>query len=139
MKIRMLLGSGLAASVVMLAAGAAFSGGPATTTDNRLVDFVQSTGELTGVVAGGNALTYLHNAETQHLLANLTSFLPPDPCIPLAEAWNATVNYDTRFGVRSTFVFDVLLTFMADLQCRATVTSTTGTTRPIVVIAPTAK
>ena len=55
MKIRMLLGSGLAASAVMLAAGAAFSGGPATTTDNRLVDFDQSTGELSGYPAGGSA------------------------------------------------------------------------------------
>jgi hypothetical protein len=136
MKIRMLLWSGLSASVVMLAGGAAFSGGPPTTSDNRLVDYDQSTRELSGYPAGGALTTYLHQATTVHAVADLTHYAPPDPCIPIAELWNLTVQDDARFGVTSTFVFDVLLGLMSDLQCHASVTSTTGSPQPIVIITP---
>jgi hypothetical protein len=136
MKIRMLVWSGLSASVVMLAGGAAFSGGP-TTSDNRLVDYDQKSRELSAYPAGGALTTYLHQATTVHALANLSHYAPPDPCIPLATLWNLTVQDDSRFGVTSTFVFDVLLTLMSDLQCRATVTSTSGAPQPIVTITPT--
>jgi hypothetical protein len=136
MKIRMLLWSGLSASVVMLAGGAAFSGGP-TTSDNRLVDYDQKTRQLSAYPTGGALTTYLHQPTTVHALANLTAFAPPDPCIPIVEAWNLTVQDDARFGVTSTFVFDVLLTLMSDLQCHASVTSTSGAPQPIVTITPT--
>jgi len=136
MKIRMLLWSGLSASVVMLAGGAAFSGGP-TTSDNRLVDYDQKTRQLSAYPTGGSLTTYLHEPATIHGLANLANYAPPDPCIPIVEAWNLTVEDDARFGVTSTFVFDVLLTLMSDLQCHASVTSTSGAPQPIVTITPT--
>jgi hypothetical protein len=135
MKIRKLLWSGLASSAVMLAAGAALSGG-ATTSDNRLVDYDQTTRVLSGYPTGGALTTYLHQPTTVHLAGNLTAFAPPDPCIPVVDIWNLTVEDDARFGVTSTFVFDVLLTIMSDLQCHASVTSTNGSGNPIVTITP---
>jgi hypothetical protein len=137
MKIR-ILWSGLAASAVMLVAGAAFSGGPAV--DNRLFSFDPPTGHLTGLplVTGGTLTTYLHDHSTLHVTADLTKFLPPDPCGPIARIWNDTVRYDTRHDVTSTYVFELLLTIMSDLQCRASVTSVAGTPAPITVIAPSA-
>jgi hypothetical protein len=138
MKIRMLW-SGLAASAVLLAAGTALPGGTASTTENQLVDFNQSTGELWAYPTGKPITTYLHGKHTVHALADLSRFLPPDPCMGLAQAWNATVAYDDGHQVRSAFVFEVLLTLMSDFQCRATVTSTNGTPQPIVVITPIAK
>jgi len=137
MKIRMLLWSGLSASAIMLAGGAAFTGG-ATTSDNLLVDYNQKTRELSAYPTGGALATYLHQPTTVHLAGNLTHFAPPDPCRPIAELWNLTVQDDERFGVTSTFIFDALLTIMSDLQCHATVTSTNGAVQPIVVITPTA-
>jgi hypothetical protein len=137
MKIRMLPWSGLSASAVLLAAGAAFSGG-ATTSDNTLVDYVQATRHLSAYPAGQSSpTTYLHDPAAVHALANLTRFAPPDPCLPLANAWNLTVEFDQHYGVTSTFVFDVLLTVMSDLQCHATIASTSGAVQPIVVITPT--
>ena len=132
------LWSGLAASAVMLVAGAAFSGG--TGVDNRLFAYDQATGHLTGLplVTGGVLTTYLHDATTVHVAADLTKFLPPDPCLPVADAWNATVRYDERHHRTSTFVYDALLVLMSDLQCRASVTSISGTPAPITVIGPSA-
>ena len=124
MKIRMLLWSGLSASAVMLVAGAAFSGSPV---DNRLVDYDTTTHQLSAYPSGGALTVYLHEATTKHLLADLTKYAPPDPCVPVAEAWNLTVQFDQRYGITSTFVFDVLLTVMSELQCHAGVTSTSGT------------
>ncbi|HEY8039439.1 MAG TPA: hypothetical protein VIF15_06580 [Polyangiaceae bacterium] len=129
--------SGLTASAVMMATGLAFSGGT-TTSDAQLMDFNQATGELWAYPDGQALSTYLHEPRTRHVLADLARFAPPDPCRPLAEAWNFTVRYDQRFGVRSTFVFDVLLVTMAEFQCRATVTSVAGQPQPIVIITPTA-
>jgi hypothetical protein len=135
MKIRMLPWSGLSASVVMLAAGAAFSGG-ATTSENMLVDYVQATRHLSAYPAGHSSpTTYLHDPGAVHALANLSHFAPPDPCFPLANAWNLTVEFDQHYGVTSTFVFDVLLTVMSDLQCHATVTAS-GAVQRIVFITP---
>src|ERR1700726_3449134 len=108
MKIRMLLWSGLSASAVTLAAGAALSGPAATSPNNRIVDFNQSTGELNAYVPAGSLATYLHQPTTTHLLSDLTKYAPPDPCRPISEIWNLTVQYDQRFGVRSTFIFDAL-------------------------------
>ncbi|MGH7297308.1 MAG: hypothetical protein ACRELB_20390 [Polyangiaceae bacterium] len=136
MKIHGLLG-GLAAGAVMLAAGAAFSGG-STTTKARLMDFDPSNGHLMAYPSGGALTTYLHDGATQHGLANLTKLTPPDPCHGLAAAWNATVRYDDRHGVNSTFIFEALLQVMSDFQCSATVTSVSGSPQPIVIISPTA-
>ena len=133
------LWSGLAASAVMLVAGAAFSGG--TGVDNRLFAYDANTGHLTGLplVTGGMLTTYLHDTTTVHIEADLTHFLPPDPCLPVADAWNATVRYDARHPrANSTFIYDALLVLMSDLQCRATVTSIAGTPAPITVIGPSA-
>ncbi|HEX3344990.1 MAG TPA: hypothetical protein VHS09_10480 [Polyangiaceae bacterium] len=138
MKIRMLLWSGLSASAIVLAGGAALSGG-ATTSNNLLVDYDQKTHQLSAYPAGAALTTYLHQPTTVHLAGNLTKFAPPDPCRPIAELWNLTVQDDERFGVTSTFIFDALLTIMSDLQCHATVTSTTGAPQPITFIAPSEK
>ena len=132
--------SSLAASAVLLVAGTAFPGGGATT-DNQLIDFNQSTGELWGIPKGAPGVaTYLHDASTVHALADLKGFTPPDPCRGLAEAWNATARYEAsregKTGRETTFVFEILLTLMSDFKCSATVTSSTGTPQPIVVIAP---
>jgi hypothetical protein len=139
MKMRILL-SGLAASAVLLAAGSALPGGPHTrTTNDQIVDFDQKTGELWAFPVAQGLTIYLHDHRTHHALADLSRFLPPDPCLPIAEAWNATVAYDGAHRVQSRFIFEVLLVLMADFQCRATVTSSTnGTPQPIVVITPTA-
>jgi hypothetical protein len=131
------LSSGLAAGALMLIAGAAFSGGM-TTAKARLVTFDAKTGHLSAIPTGGALTTYLHDATTIHELADLTKLTPPDPCHGLAAAWNATVVYDDRHDVTSTFIFEALLSVMSDFQCSASVTSTSGTPNPIVVISPTA-
>jgi hypothetical protein len=138
MKIRLLCGA-LAASAVLLLAGTAFPGGTSSTTDNLLVDFNPQTGELWAYPTGQGLATYLHDAKTVHAEADLSRFLPPDPCFGLAHAWNATVRYDVSHAAESRFVFDVLLSLMSNFQCSASVTSTNGTPQPIVVITPTAK
>jgi hypothetical protein len=138
MKVHKLLFSGLAGSAVLLAAGAAFSGSPATTSENVLVKYDQGTGELSGIPTGASgSVLYLHNAQTVHLTADIVRFTPPDPCLPFVDAWNATVEYDTANNTNSTFVFDILLSFMSEARCSASVTSTTGTPEPIVAITPT--
>lgn len=138
MKVHKLLWSGLAAGAVLFVSGAAFSGGPATTTTNTLVDYDESTHILAGIpLHQTNAVQYLHNASTVHLVADLAVFTPPDPCIPAVDVWNATVNFDEKYGVTSTAVFDILLTVMSDLKCNASVTSVGGTpANPIVAITP---
>jgi hypothetical protein len=140
MRIRMLF-SGLAASAVLLAAGTAFSGGNAATTDNTLVDFNQKTGELWGFPPGQITQVYLHDHHSRHELADLTRFLPPDPCLPIAEVWNELVATERNNGIRNVIVFGALLDLMARFQCRATVTSVTdgSSPQPIVVIAPAAR
>jgi hypothetical protein len=152
MKMRIVwFASGLVASAVLLASGAAFSTNPpppapATTTVNQLVDYVRNTGELWGVpqVGGGNAKVYLHDATTVHLPGPVPVlpgpvYYPPDPCIPIGEMWNRTVQFDDRHHTTSPVVYDVLLSLMADFQCSATITATSGTPQPIVSIAPNVK
>jgi hypothetical protein len=129
----------LAASATLLVSGAAFSG-PATTTVNELLDFNSTTGELWAYPQGRPLATYMHRTTTTHLLANLTPFLPPDPCLPLARAWNFTVRFDARFHVRSTFVFELLLTTMSNFRCSASVTADLGgATPPMISVGPIAK
>ncbi len=131
----------LAATATLLVSGAAFSG-TATTTRNVLMDFDRSTGELWAYPQGQPLTTYLSSATTQHLAGDLSTFLPPDPCFPLARAWNFTVRFDSRHHVRSAFVFEELLSTMSDFRCHATVTSTTGSGSisppSIIALAPTA-
>ena len=134
--------SSLAASAVLLVAGTAFSGGGGGI-DNQLVDFNQSTGELWATPKGKTTPeTYLHDASTVHGIADLKGFTPPDPCRGLAEAWNATVRYETshpqgKTGRETTFVFEVLLTLMSDFKCNATLaTSGTGTPQTLSVVTP---
>jgi hypothetical protein len=139
MNVRKLLWSGLATSAVLLTAGAAISGSPATTTKNVLVGYNDFTKELLGIPTGElKAATYLHDATTVHIGGDLTRFTPPDPCLPIAEVWNAVVEYDQVTGRSTRFVFDALLFVMSDLHCSATVTAFDGTPQPIVVIAPSA-
>jgi hypothetical protein len=117
--------SALAASAVLLVSGTAFSGGTSTTND-KLVDFNMCTRELFAFPKGQPLAVYVHTAQTVHLAANLEVFTPPDPCLPLAEAWNATVSYDATHDVSSTFIFEALLSIQSDFACRAAVTSTSG-------------
>jgi hypothetical protein len=130
--------SALAAGAVLLVSGTAFSGGTRTTND-ELVDFNVCTGELLAYPKGRPLVAYLHTAQTLHLTANLEVFTPPDPCLPLAEAWNATVAYDATHDASSTFIFDALLSIQSEFRCRAAVTSTSGALRPILSIAPAAR
>jgi|SRR5580658_1116223 hypothetical protein len=134
MKVRHVCGV-LAASATLLVSGAAFSGG-ATTTVDELTDFDTKTGELWGYPHDLPLAAYIHSPTTQHLFADLSTFLPPDPCLPLARAWNFTADFDAREHLHSTFVFDLLLTAMSDFRCSATVTSpSSGGTVPPPIIA----
>jgi hypothetical protein len=129
----------LAASAVLLGAGAAFSGGTSTT-NVELVDFNRYTGELFAYPKGRPLVTFLQTGRTVHLPTDLIAFTPPDPCLPLAVAWNNTVEFDRTNDVTSTAVFDVLLGVQSNFGCRAVVTSiNTGAVRPILSITPAAR
>ena len=132
------LWSGLTAAALVLVAGTAFSG-KTTTAAAMLVDFNDTTQELFAYPDGEALTTYLNRHTTQYLSADLTAYEPPDPCIPVATAWNFTVAYDSTHHVKSRFVYQVLLGAMSRLRCKATVTAiTTGTPLPLVTITPTA-
>ena len=136
MKMRSLV-STCAAGAVLLMAGAAFSGGVATN-DAQLVSYDQQNSQLWALPDNLPLTSYLNQQFTTYLKADLASYEPPDPCIPLAEAWNFTVEYDQRTGRKSAFVFDLLLSAMSDLSCKASVTSiTSGTPQPLIVLQPT--
>ena len=130
----------LAASAVLLVSGAAFSGGSATTID-ELMDFNRETGELWAIPQGRPLATFIHSSTTRHLEVELSTFLPPDPCLPLASAWNFTVRFDARFHVKSTFVFELLLTTMSDFRCGAAITTGSGGSGspPIISVGPIAR
>jgi hypothetical protein len=115
----------LAASAVLLVSDAALSLGQ-TTTVNELMDFNTSTGELFAYPQGQALATYQHRPATQHLIANIAAFLPPDPCFPLVEAWNFTARFDARYHIQSGYVFEVLLQAMSNARCHAQVTSVTS-------------
>jgi hypothetical protein len=129
-----------AATAVMLVSGAAFSGGSSTSVD-RLLDFDRKTGELWASPPGRSVAVFQHSVHTQHLLANLSRFLPPDPCLPLAHVWNIQVAHEERTGRTNPVVFEVLLGLMSEHQCSATITTTTPTvtttsTQPLLSISP---
>jgi hypothetical protein len=135
MKMRMVL-SGLSAGAVIMVAGAAFSSGTATNTA-QLVSFDQRTSTLWAYPTGRPLASYLNQHLTEYIAADLRLFVPPDPCIPVVDAWNFTVEYDRRFHVKSTFVFELLLGVMSDLACKASVTSvTSGSPEPLISITP---
>jgi len=136
MKIRLV--SGLAAGAVLLISGAALSGGTATHA-TKLVNYDEATRELWAIPSGQPLTSYLNRQLTVYLEADLALYEPPDPCIPVVEAWNFTVKYDAAHHTKSTFVYDVLLAAQANLGCGAKVTSlTSGTPYPLVAIRPTA-
>ncbi len=129
---------GAAVGAVLLFSGAAFSGGPTSSVD-KLMDFNQSTGELLAYPQGMPLSAFLHSPATQHLLADLTKFLPPDPCTPLARIWNTAVNVETETGLKFPVVFEFLLVLMTDAQCKATITTTnipSTAAQPMITIAP---
>ncbi len=135
MKMRSLV-STFAAGAVMLMAGAAFSSGTATN-NAQLVSYDQQNSQLWALPDNLPLTSYLNQQFTSYLKSDIASFEPPDPCIPLVEAWNFTVDYDQHTGRKSTFVFEVLLTAMSDLSCKASVTSiTNGSPQPLVAIQP---
>jgi hypothetical protein len=130
---------GAAVGAVLLFSGAALSGNPPTTSDDRLMDFNQSTGELLAVPQGMGLSAFIHSPATQHLIADLSKFLPPDPCTPLARVWNTLVGIEDRTGLRFPVVFDILLVLMSDRQCNATITTDgtpSSTAQPMISIAP---
>jgi hypothetical protein len=136
MKMRSVV-STLAAGAVMMVAGAALSGGTATS-PAQLVSFDRATSELWALPTGLPLSSYLNQTFTTYRAANITSFEPPDPCVPAVKAWNFMVALDQRTGAKSTFVFELLLGVMSDLSCHATVTSlTSGSPQPLVAIQPT--
>ncbi len=129
---------GAAVGAVLLFTGAASSGGSSTSHDT-LMNFDRTTGELWAVPQGQALAAFLHSSETAHLIADLSHFLPPDPCRPLAQVWNVAVQVENRSGVKFPVVFEVLLTLMSDLQCNATITTTnlpTSSAQPMISIAP---
>jgi hypothetical protein len=130
---------GAAVSAVLLISGAAFAGGTSISSTDTLVDFDQSTGELWAQPPGSAVTAFLHSSATLHLLADLSRFLPPDPCLPLARAWNTGVRIEERTGLQFPVFFEVVLGLMSDLQCKATITtdSTSNTApEPMISIAP---
>jgi len=136
MKMR-IVWSGLVAGAVILATGTVMGSPPGI--DNLLVDFNQATSELSAYPLGGALTTYVHQSTTVHLPGNLFGYTPPDPCRPLAEAWNLTVEYDAKRKITSTFVFEELLALMGDFQCHASVSSTlSGGTQVLIQVTPTA-
>src|SRR5271155_3478165 len=104
----------LAAGAVLLVSGAAFSGGTATSAA-QLVSYDRTTSELWALPSGQPLSSYLNQVTTEYIAADITSFEPPDPCVPAVEAWNFVVAYDQRTGHKSTFVFETLLEVMSDL------------------------
>jgi hypothetical protein len=134
---------GAAVSAGLLLSGAAFAGGltlgGSRSSTDKLVTFNQSTGELRAEPPGQAIVTFLHSSETQHLIADLSRFLPPDPCLPLARTWNVAVGIEDRTGLRFPIFFDFLLILMSDLQCNATITTnafSNATPEPMISIAP---
>jgi hypothetical protein len=132
-----------AVSAVLLVSGAAFAGGltlgGSTASNDTLVDFNQSTGELWAVPPGKAVASFLHSPVTVHLIADLSRFLPPDPCLPLARAWNGAVRIEARTGLRFPIFFEIVLGLMSDLQCKATITTnafSNATPEPMISIAP---
>jgi hypothetical protein len=125
---------------VLFVSGAAFSGGT-TTTVAELMDFNVQTGELWAYPQGQSLATFIHTQTTQHPLAQLSTFLPPDPCLPLARAWNFTAQFDARFSRQSPRVFETLLNAMSTFRCHAQVTSIhfLSLSSPIVSVVPVAK
>jgi hypothetical protein len=114
-------------------------GGTRTSTD-KLLDFNRSTGELWAVPPGSAISTFLHSPETTHLIADLSHFLPPDPCFPLARTWNVVVGIEERTGLRFPVFFAVMLELMSDKQCSATITTdafSNASPAPMISIVPT--
>jgi hypothetical protein len=135
MKMRSLV-STFAAGAVLLMTGVAFSGGTATNSA-QLVSFDRTTSELWALPNNLPLTSYLNQEFTTYVEADISSFEPPDPCIPTILAWNFVVNYDARSGKKSTLVYELLLTAMSDLSCHATVTSiTSGAPQPLISIQP---
>jgi hypothetical protein len=129
---------GAAVGAVLLFSGAAFSGGPSTSFD-KLMDFNRTTGELLAYPQGMPLSTFIHSSETLHLAADLSKFLPPDPCTPLARIWNAGVRIEGETGLRFPVFFEFMLALMTDAQCKATITTTnvpSTNAQPMITIAP---
>jgi hypothetical protein len=131
MKMR-IVWSGLAASAVMLAAGAAVSGGDSTS-NNELVDYDQPTGKLWAYPDGQPLATYMHTPQTRHLRADLRRFEPPSPCFEYALLWDEALRYDDRFHQDSEPVFEALIGLMSQAKCSATVTSADAPSPPPIV------
>jgi hypothetical protein len=134
---------GAAVSAVLLVSGAAVAGpltlGGSTSSTDTLVNFDNSTGELWAQPPGRAVAAFLHSSATLHLIADLSRFLPPDPCLPLARAWNAGVRIEERTGLLFPVYFEVVLGLMSDLQCKANITTnafSNATPEPMISIAP---
>jgi hypothetical protein len=139
---------GAAVSAVLFVSGAAFSGGGLSASVDQLMDFDRSTGELWAIPPGQAVRAYVHTSQTAHLPADLSRFLPPDPCLPLARVWNIAVARGTNENGRAhARLFQALLGLMSDFECSATITTfktdapATSTTspQPMFSIAPTAQ
>jgi hypothetical protein len=132
-----------AVSAALLLSGATFAGplnlGGTTSSTDKLLDFNQSTGELWAAPPGSVVTTFLHSPATLHVIADLAHFLPPDPCLPLARAWNVAVGIEERTGLRFPVFFDVMLLLMSDRQCSATITTnafSNASPAPMISIGP---
>ena len=117
-----LLWSCLTASSVLLISGVAFSGGAKTPIE--MMDFDRATAQLWAYPEGKPLTVFVHSPQTQHLVANLERFTPPDPCRAYAQFWNFTVAFDNKHRTDSTFVYEILLGGMSASRCSAVVTST---------------
>jgi hypothetical protein len=130
---------GAAVGAVLLFSGAALSGNPPTTSFDKLMDFNQSTGELLAVPQGMALSAFIHSPATQHLIADLSKFLPPDPCTPLARIWNTGVRIENETGLQFPVFFEFMIVLMTDAQCKATITTTntpSSVAQPMISIAP---
>jgi hypothetical protein len=127
---------GAAVAALLLVSGAAFSGGGLTTSVDQLMDFNRSTGELWAIPPGQAVRVFVHTTQTAHLPADLSRFLPPDPCLPLARVWNVAVARGTNANGRAhARLFEALIGLMSDFECSATITTfktdASATTAPL--------
>jgi hypothetical protein len=129
---------GAAVSAVLLVSGAAFSGGQTSTSVDQLLDFNRQTGELWAFPPGQAVAVFQHSRQTVHAAADLSRFLPPDPCLPLARVWNIAVARENKPERNNPRLFEVLLGLMSDFQCNATITAdmTTASPQPLLSISP---
>jgi hypothetical protein len=125
----------LAASVVLLASGAAFSGNSAY--QAQVLDFDQTLQELWASWNNLPPSSFQNTAGTQYLPSSVNpNQWPPGPCRWIAYNWDGTVAIDQITHQKSTLVFESLMVLQGRYQCNATVVGDGGSPQKLLSIAP---